>query len=695
MLPDSQQPRTKPSGPTARLLQRAAGLYARGDLQGAEELCRQLLQIDSEQPDALHMIGLVAWQRGERQRAMDEIRKAIASDPGKPQPHNSLGVMHREFGNLEHAEAAFRAATDLMPNYPDALTNLGNVLSETGRLADAETMHRRVVALAPKYADGHNNLATVLSKQERWEEALDECRSAVELVPTAAEFHFNLGNALSAVEDWEPAAAAFQRAADLAPGNADAHANLGIAFYRLEQPEKAAAAHRAATELRPDSARIWANLAAVQVDMDDLDAALQSCQKALQLDANLPEVHDSLGKALRAKGLPDQAIAAFETAIKLRPDYHKPYGNLGMVFHSQGRYSRALAAFAKSVDLAPGDAEAQWNKGLVHLLLGEFEPGWRGYERGLDAKHGRARFLGRKFPIWQGSEVQGKTILVSGEQGVGDQIMFASILPDLIERGARTLVVVDNRLIPLLQRSISDLVLVPYDETTLSRIEQFAVEYQAPIGSLCRWLRPTAGSFPSRPGYLKAEPAQADNFRSRYRERFGDRPVVGISWRGGTGKAAPVRSIALTAWAPILEQRAFGFVNLQYGDCRTDLEAVGRDLGVEILHDESVDPLKNLDDFAAQTAAMDLVVSIDNSTVHMAGALNVPVWAMLPAVPDWRWMLDRSDSPWYPSVRLFRQATAGEWTPVIERVAEELKRGVGVADRDRAASARPEFDAPR
>jgi hypothetical protein len=218
-----------------------------------------------------------------------------------------------------------------------------------------------------------------------------------------------------------------------------------------------------------------------------------------------------------------------------------------------------------------------------------------------------------------------------------------------------------------------------------SRVEQFAVEYQALIGSLCRWLRPNAGSFPSRPGYLKAEPAQIDSFRARYRERFGDRPVIGVSWRGGTGKVTQVRSVALTAWAPILRQPAFGFVNLQYGDCRADLEAVRRDLGIEIVDDETVDPLKNLDDFAAQTAAMDLVISIDNSTVHMAGALNVPVWALLPAVPDWRWMLGRSDSPWYPSVRLFRQATAGEWVPVIERITEELKHEFGADNRDRAA----------
>jgi hypothetical protein len=220
-----------------------------------------------------------------------------------------------------------------------------------------------------------------------------------------------------------------------------------------------------------------------------------------------------------------------------------------------------------------------------------------------------------------------------------------------------------------------------------------AVDYQAPIGGLCRWLRPNLASFPSRAGYLKADSTQVDLLRDRYRNQLGGRPLVGISWRGGTGSSVRVRSIPLAAWAPILAQPAFGFVNLQYGDCRADLEAVRRDLGVEILHDESVDPLKNLDDFAAQTAAMDLVISIDNSTVHMAGALNVPIWVMLPAVPDWRWMLDRSDSPWYPSVRLFRQALAGEWTPVIERVAEELKRGI--ADRNRAAGARSEFAAPR
>ena len=193
-------------------------------------------------------------------------------------------------------------------------------------------------------------------------------------------------------------------------------------------------------------------------------------------------------------------------------------------------------------------------------------------------------------------------------------------------------------------------------------------------------MRPNLASFPARAGYLRADPAQLGTFRVRYRERFGGRPVIGISWRGGSGEVALARSIALTAWAPILAQREFGFVNLQYGDCRADLASVRRDIGVEVFHDDRVDPLRSLDDFAAQTAAMDLVISIDNSTVHMAGALNIPVWALLPAVPDWRWMLGRIDSPWYSSVRLFRQPAAGDWTAVIDLVARELRRAFGKSE---------------
>jgi hypothetical protein len=419
---------------------------------------------------------------------------------------------------------------------------------------------------------------------------------------------------------------------------------------------------------------MWVNLGAAQIDLDRPDAALESCRRALEIEPELPEAFNCMGLALKLRGRSDEAIAAYEQAIRLYPNYHKAYSNLGVVLHAQARFDEALAAYSKSVEIRPDYAEAQCNRGMLYLLLGDLEKGWRGYEYGLNVKRGRGRSRRDQFEPWQDAAIAGKTILVTNEQGVGDQIMFGSLLPDLVELGATCLPRLEARLYPLLRRSISGLTLISPDSSELSRIEEYRLDYEVPIGSLCRWLRPTLASFPSRPGYLKADPAQVATRRSRYRDRLGERPLVGISWRGGTAEAAKLRSIPLTMWSPILTQRGFGFVNLQYGDCRADLTEVQHRLGVEVLHDDSVDPLSSLDDFAAQTAAMDLVISIDNSTVHMAGALNVPVWVMLPFVPDWRWMLGRTDSPWYPSARLFRQTKAGDWSPLLATVADELKR---------------------
>jgi tetratricopeptide (TPR) repeat protein len=673
---ESRTAESRPAGraadPASRLLQRAAALYARGNLHGAEAACRELLRLQPTHADALHVLGLVAFRRGEPRQALDCIRKAIAADPDKAQAHNSLGVVLKETGDLAAAELAFRAATALQPRYPEALTNLGNILGETGRLAEAETMHRQAVEAAPNYAEAHNNLATALARQERWDEALEECRLAVAHEPNRADFQVNLGNSLSALKAWEEAAQVFRRAVELNPGHADAHANLGIALYHLARPKEAEAAHRAATRLRPDSARIWVNLAAAQNELGDSDAALESCRKALELDPYLPEAHNNTGLALANKGMNDEALSAYRTALELRPYYYKALSNLGSILQARADFATALQAYSEALDIMPHFREAQWNKGVLQLLLGDFESGWLGYERGLEMKHPRSQLRYRRVAQWDGSALAGKTILISGEQGVGDQIMFGSLLPDLVERGARVILDVDKRLHPLLHRSVKGLTLI--DGSGPTEIDDATIDFQAPIGSLCRWLRPHLGSFPLRPGYLVADRPRVEALRKRYRNLFGQRPIVGLSWRGGFGESGRLRSIPLSEWSPILQHRDFGFVSLQYGDCRAELAAVRDQIEAEVHYDDTVDSLVSLDDFAVQTSAMDLVISIDNSTVHMAGALDVPVWVLLPVVPDWRWMLKRTDSPWYSSARLFRQTSRGDWLSVLAVVADELRR---------------------
>ena len=696
MSSESPQSTTKQPGPAARLLQRVASLYGRGDLGGAEDACRQLLQLDPAQTDALHVLGLVAWRRGERERALEQIRKAIASDPRKPQPHNSLGVMLKDLGDLQAAEAAFRAAIDLLPDYPDALTNLGNILCETGRLADAEIVHRRVVELAPQYADGHNNLATTLSKQERWDEAAAACRAAIGIQPTRADFHFNLGSALSARENWEEAAAAYRRAADLAPENADAHANLGLALQHLRKFEPAVEALRVSVRLRPSSARMWSDLGAALVEIDHPDEVIKACRRALEIDPGFVEAYVNMGKALHMNGRYSEAIACFEAALAVRPNYVKAYNNMGVALSGLSRFAEAQSAYAKAIELDGDFIEARWNEGLLRLLLGDLKSGWKSYDYGLEMSRGRSRFRLDKHPIWMGSSLAGKRLLVWSEQGVGDQIMFASLLLDLLEQGADCVIEADRRLEPLFRRSFPKSQFLERKSVDAEDVDRLNIDYQAFMGSLCRWLRPDLESFPSRRSFLRTDTARVALLRDRYRRRFGDRLIVGISWMGGTGAVRRVRSIPLMEWSAILSQPGVGWVSLQYGDHADELAAVRNAFGVDVFLDQAVDPLQDLDAFAAQTAAMDLVISIDNSTVHMAGALDVPVWIMLPKVPDWRWLLERSHSHWYPSARLFRQTMPADWTPAITAVANALAERLdgGSSDQLSEGGQRPMRSAP-
>lgn len=661
------------SGPLAQKLRAAAAAYERGALDQAESLARQILAAAPALPDALHILGLVDWRRGRRDDAVAHVRQAIAARSDRPQPHNSLGVMLRELGDLAGAEQAFRAALSGAPDQLDALTNLGNVLGETGRFAEAEMQHRRAIALAPGHAEGHNNLATVLSRQERWDEATIECRAAVALQPNRADFHLNLGNALSAAGQWSEAAAAFRQAVTLNPAMADAHAGLGIASTRLERLDEAAAAHRRTVELQPSNAKFWSSLSFAEVDLGNSESAIVASRRAIALDPHMAEPHNSLGAALKLQGRLTDAIAAYRDAILLRPDYGKAYNNLGVALNALGRFEEAMAAYDQAASFDPDYAIAQGNRGLLSLLLGDFDNGWRDYESRLRMTRGPVTQRYVELPAWQGESLSGKTLLLWSEQGIGDQIMFAGLLPELIERGAFCIIEADPRLEPLFRRTWPGLAFRSAAPVSAPVVGD-RVDLQSPLGGICRWLRFDLDSFAaSRDGYLKADTGKTVRLRQHYRDRLGERPIVGVSWRGGTGEIAKVRSIALTAWLPILRQTSFGFVNLQYGDCRPDL-AAARDAGVTILHDEAVDPLGSLDDFAAQVAAMDLVISVDNTTVHMAGALSIPTWVLLPKVPDWRWLLEREDSPWYPSVRLFRQHEVGEWRAVIDRVAEVLRR---------------------
>ncbi len=518
-------------------------------------------------------------------------------------------------------------------------------------------------------------------------------------VPTLDE-----GLALAGRGRLDDAVACFERALAADPGSVLARYNIGVLRQRQGRLEDAARAYSDALAIKPDYLESLVNLAIVRQAQGRLDDAEAAYRRAIAVNPNLAELHHNLGGALERRGdlagavrsyrhalavnpeyapavnglgvtLQKQgddvaAKAAFERALTLKPDFVEALNNLGHLHHRNCRLDAAAEHFRRAIALRPDYAEAHRNLAHVLLLQGDFKDGWAEYEwrwRCRDFPSERRPF---RAPMWSGQPLRGKTLVVWGEQGVGDEVHFAEMVPDLVDAAARVVVECERRLVPLFRRSFPAAKCVaratpPAPETARG------VDYQIPIGSLGRWLRQDAARFPKRRSYLQADPALRIKLRDKYLAGGGDK-LVGVAWISRNPEVGGDKSMALAALTPLAEVPGVRLVDLQYGDMVSERRAFARDTGKEIVHDDAVDQLADMDAFAAQVAAMDLVISVSNTAVHVAGALGVPTWAMLNAVPLAVWMREGDGSPWYPSVRLYRQTTAGAWADVVRRVERDL-----------------------
>ncbi|MDD1744311.1 MAG: tetratricopeptide repeat protein, partial [Candidatus Methanoperedens sp.] len=395
--------------------------------------------------------------------------------------------------------------------------------------------------------------------------------------------------------------------------------------------------------------------------------------KAVGLDKGLFRAYLNLGIALKETGQPDEAILYCKEAIRINPDYAEAHYNLGNAYAAKGKLDEAKQSYQKTIDINTEHVLAHWNIALIHLTLGNFKDGWKGYELRWKLENNEDK---RSFPqpLWDGSSLTDRTLFIYTEQGVGDEIMFASCLSEVITQTELCLVECDKRLVPVFERSFPKAkVIEKIGATNPYPPELPPFDLVVPIGSLPLYLRPDLSSFHKFIAYLVPDVSKAEFWHNRFKE-LGAGLKIGISWRGGSNPYDRLkRSIDLAQWKELFSITGIFFINLQYGDCNYELREAKENMGVTIYDWEDSDPLKDLDGFAAQISALDLVVSVDSATVHMAGALGKPVWTLLPFVSDWRWMLDREDTPWYPTMRLFRQPSPGDWKSVIDRVEKELK----------------------
>lgn len=500
-------------------------------------------------------------------------------------------------------------------------------------------------------------------------QAIERLRRAARQMPEHPAIHIELAGAHLSLGRLPEAAGSAEAAALLAPADAPAWVSIGAIRYALGDKLGAREAFARAVSCDPRNPQANNNLGLMHLEQGQLRLAAERFERAVDADQNYAVARNNLGTVFDAAGDHAAAEAWFTSASACDGDYLEPRHNLAASLAKRGAWAESARALEALLVVAPADPRALWNLGEAKLRLGDFRAGWPLWESGIgtDDYRGPARPFPRK-PLRDDA----RRVLLWGEQGVGEELLFASMLPDLVRRGIGGVVECDPRLVSLFARSFRGFSFVaasnpPSPET--------AGDFDAsmPVASLGGTLRDAISDFPRHSGYLRADRERVAALRARYVQPGRDY-VVGISWMSGARREAAEKSTDLLAWEPILRLPGVRFVSLQYGSVANQVEAARRAFGVDIAIDPGIDQLRDIDGFAAQAAAMDHVVTISTVAAHLAGALGRPATVLLPRTRGlkWQWMLERPDCPWYPSLALLRQATQGDWKDVIARAARRI-----------------------
>ncbi len=489
---------------------------------------------------------------------------------------------------------------------------------------------------------------------------------------------FDRGLAAQRAGDASTAIAAYRRTIASDPRHAAAHFNLGHLLRNEKDLVGAAAAFEAAAQLRPSAADAWLHLGVSREGLGDLDRAMAAYRRVIELGGNgRGTALFNVGNVLRKQGELAAAAAAFAEAAQVAPQAADVWLNLGNVQRELGRLPEARTSLERAIELKPDWAEAQWNLGLVQLASGRLADGWSGYAHRW-ARAGLPGPTALPWARWQGESLEGKQILVWGEQGVGDEILFATCVPDLVEAGASVTLAVDPRLVGLYARSFPALDVVAHGEWGAK-----AFEFQVPLGDLPGRLRTSRTAFRPRWSHLVPAPAQIAGWTERLRSLNG--PLrVGLCWRSGLNTGERRRYYpTLLDLIPVLQVPGIEFVNLQYDDCRAELEEVEASIGVRIHRWAGVDLKHDLESVAALVWHLDLVITAPTAVSSLAGAIGTETW-QLDAGTDWT-LFGESRSPWLPAIRAFtREYGTNDWGPVCRRLEQELiiRRGRETAASD-------------
>ena len=689
--------------------QEAVAHFQAGRMAQAERLLRECLAADPRRGEAMELLGgalqaqgrvpeALEWYDrakvarpaaaslrhnraqalallGRLDEALAELREAVRLQPQLQPAWTQLGSVLAARGEAAEAERAYRRAIALQPDHAGAHYNLALLLQETGRIDEAIACYRKALALRPDLAPAHNNLANALVSRGRAEEALAHYAQAVRLDPQLADAQSNFGNALRELGRVDEALPLLERAAQLKPASAPVQNNLGIAYFARNRFAEAAQAHRRALELDPGYHEALNNLANALAGMGREAEAIECYEQVVAAVPGYADAHSNLGLLLQERGEIERAMACYERALALKPDHADAINNLGYLLQEQGRREEAMELYRRAMRANPHSARAAYNLGLAHLCRAQFAEGWPLTELRYRTTPPVAVMRPFRVPPFTAADLgQGRRIAVWREQGIGDQLLYSTLLPELAARGERFVYETDRRLVAAYRRAHPEWQVVPPEESEAA----FATcDRHLAVASLPGLLRTSRESFERQPrALLAADAGRAAQYRRRL-EKPGVR-LAGISWRSfqpaARGYLQRKKSAPLAAFASLSRRADLQLLDLQYGDTAAEREAFPRE-GGRLARLDDLDLFNDLEGVLAAVEACDIVITTSNVTAHFAGALGKAAFLVyLGANPPFHYWVPGEDGRclWYPSVRIVTSPGLDTWEKALARIDELL-----------------------
>lgn len=640
--------------------------WKRGGVTEAAAAFKRALQIAPNRPQGWRLLGAACLEMG-LDEALGCFDAAIALAPAEAEGYYDRAVACLRLNRPGEAAAACDRALTLRPDYAEALVNRGTAWLALNRAEAAAADYTQALRQSADLIEALAGRSNALRRLKRYDEALADIEKAVALSPDDAGLHFNRGNILLDQERFSEAVSAFDEALIRAPNHAPSRNNRANALRALNRLNEALDDLKAAVAGNPADAQVWNNLGGVQTAQHRPADAVTSFERALQIAPAYAAAHAGLGIALMALDRPGEALPHFEAARQLEPDNPEHVSNRGSALIAMNRPSEALPDFTEAVRLSSDDPVYVWNRAQALLTVGDYTQGWPLYESRW--QRGAMRGLRRRYPQppWQGQDLRGKTIYVYAEQGLGDTLQFCRYLPLLAARGANVTFEAPRSLHRILAALHGDVrVVAPGQPPPI-------FSYHAPLMSLPLAFSTTMQTVPNVVPYLSADPKTCQIWRKKLGPECAPRIGLVVAGRPEHENDRN-RSLPLETLAPLISG-PFEFHLLQR-DIRP------RDVGFLAGRADIITHTDDIADFADTAALideMDQVVSVDTSVAHLAGAMGKPLTILLPFAADWRWLIDRSDSPWYPTARLLRQSAIGDWTNVVEMLSTSLNRNPAAA----------------